>query len=281
MLLESLSNDAYHRNPAVGSTSLKKLLDVTPARLRFLLDNPEEKRSEALVFGSLLHSLILEPDTVFDRYVIETEKLQDKTKAVRNGGSKEIWEDLKKTADATGKDLVKNELWLATQSAANAIKSHDFFHVIAGSRKEVSLFSMIEGVSCKARYDAWNQDMGIVIDLKTMRRSLSNRAIQREIIDRAYHLSAAMYLRVGRELKLNTTKFVWMFIENFPPYSCRFVEASKALIETGERDFLHCLEIYRDCMERNYWPDYAKQVSVIEPPEWYVNRDNRTLSDED
>jgi hypothetical protein len=188
---------------------------------------------------------------------------------------------MKKVADTQAKGLVKNDLWLAAQSAASAIKSHDFFHVIGGSRKEVSLFATIDGVSCKARYDAWNEEMGVVLDLKTMRRSLSNRAIQREIIDRAYHLSAAMYLRLGRELKLNTTKFVWMFIENFPPYSCRFVEASQSLIETGERDFLHCLEIYRDCMDRNYWPDYAKQVSVIEPPEWYVNRDNRTLFDEE
>jgi len=276
MLIRNLSNADYHKHPSISSSNLKKFLSSTPKRVRYLIENPDSEPSDALIRGSILHALILEPHTIDSSFIIERNPLSDKTKAIRNGGSKETWEAMKKEAEAKKIPIIKHEIWLEALEMQASMSQHELFPIFQTSEKEVSLFAKIDGVPCQARYDAWNGKIGAIIDIKTTRLTLTTKAIQSIIANEAYHLSAAMYLAVGQKLGLGVKDFYWCFIENFPPYQCRFVKASRKMLDKGLLEFNHCLEIYKRCKEENHWPSYprADDAEEIDLPDWYINRDS-------
>lgn len=78
-----LSNEAYHADPALGSTDLKGLL-VNPVQWHFANRNPAvrelfgdddeaKKVSAAKRFGNALHCIVLEPDEFDRRYCVAAE----------------------------------------------------------------------------------------------------------------------------------------------------------------------------------------------------------------
>lgn len=279
-IIEGLSNDAYHADKAISSTGLKKLLTGTPAHLRAYLYNDAKIESEALLRGSVLHSMLLEPDTLNDNYIFERNYLVNKTRLSKNGGTKEHWDSLKEVAEVTGKPLVKYEIYAACKAMRDKVQAHDFWPNIGrDAKKEISLFTEIEGVPVKARYDAILSDA--VIDLKTSRDILTSANIQKTIVKLGYHFSAAMYLAIGRKLGIKVDRFVWIFVENQEPYGCRYVEASQEMLEIGEQEFLKCLKKYKTCLENDDWEAYPKTIDVIDLPNWYANKEFLFLGVED
>ena len=62
-----VSNEDYHGDrSAVSSTQLKRML-ISPAHFLSGITDPEES-TEALLFGSVLHGRLLEPDTFDSRF---------------------------------------------------------------------------------------------------------------------------------------------------------------------------------------------------------------------
>ncbi|TXH51349.1 MAG: hypothetical protein E6Q93_22215, partial [Burkholderiaceae bacterium] len=62
-----MSNEDYHGDrSAVSSTQLKRML-ISPAHFLSKLSEPEDS-TEALLFGSVLHGRLLEPDTFESRF---------------------------------------------------------------------------------------------------------------------------------------------------------------------------------------------------------------------
>jgi len=277
-IVEGLSNELYHAHSAISSTGLKKLLTGTPAHLRSFLDSEDKLESEALLRGSVLHSMLLEPNTLNDTYIFERNYLKDKTRLAKNGGSKEQWDYLKEISEITGKPLVKFEIYDACRRMRDKVKANPYWPDIAkNSQKEISLFADIEGIPVKARYDAMLSNL--VIDLKTSKDILTTANIQKTIIGLGYHFSAAMYIEIGRMLGLPVDGFVWIFVENKAPFSCRYVQADNEMLEIGRQEFYACLGKYKECLESDQWPGYSENVEVISMPAWYKNREYLFLGD--
>lgn len=272
-IYKSVTNEQYHADPAISSTKLKKLKDGTAQSFKYHLDNPEHVESDALLRGSLLHAMLLEPEQYMDYFIIESRELKDKTKLAKNGGNKEDWDKLKKWAENEAKPLVKHDIYRDCVGMRNSVLAHPFWINIANhGANERSLFAEIDGVLVKARYDSL-LEVSKIIDLKTSRNTLTTAGIQRTIADLGYHFSAAMYIEVGKALGLDITSFVWVFVETSAPYSCRFVEASDKMLEIGKEEFYKCLAKFKECQESGIWAGHPLTIDKIDLPNWYANKE--------
>lgn len=273
-VVPNLSAKDYHAHPADSSSILKHYLKFpTPAHARDAIENPKEQ-GDALLRGNVTHTLTLEPHRIDLDYVIEREKLHDKTRLVKNGGSKEIWDDMKKRADEQLLPIVDHKMWRDANGMADSIKAHDEWKKLANSKRtqfELSVFSQIKGRPVKARYDATKS--GIVFDIKTCRFPLTDAKIMQVIASEKYHLSAAMYLEVGQSIGLEVDTFVWVFVESFRPYLCRFFEATEKMLDVGRDEFYYALEKHGQCKKAKSWPGYSTAITKIDLPDWYESRD--------
>ncbi|MCZ8804480.1 exodeoxyribonuclease VIII [Escherichia albertii] len=74
--------------------------------------------------------------------------------------------------------------------------------------------------------------------------------LHREIIERDYHLSAAMYCDVA-----NLDKFFWVFVNKDAGYHwVAVVEASQELLELGRQEYRRTLRQINEALETNNWP---------------------------
>lgn len=267
-IIPDLRADAYFDHPAISSTKLKKYKLPTPAHAKWAMEN-EKLDSDAILKGQVLHAMLLEPDRLDSYFLIEKTKLWDKQKLGRNGGSKELWDNMKAEAEERLVPLVPHAIYTDALGMKESVENHHFWrHVSKHGIKEISLFSEINGVPVKSRLDVMYGSA--VLDLKTCGKFVTNYRIESVIENLSYHLSAAMYLEVANSLGLQVDRFVWVFIESFAPYLCRFVEASPKMLEIGRQEFYACLEKHKACSESGIWPGYdADEIPMMDMSDRY------------
>ena len=111
-------------------------------------------------------------------------------------------------------------------------------------------------------------DTGINVDLKST-VSVARNDIARTTVNYGYDLSAAWYEDVLRGLDIDVTATAFVFVEKVPPYRVRVVELSPDFIDRGRRLATRALEIHRDCVEADLWPNYDDpDFTTIHPPAW-------------
>jgi exodeoxyribonuclease VIII len=88
------------------------------------------------------------------------------------------------------------------------------------------------------------------IDLANVKQERIRDRLHREIIERDYHLSAAMYCDVA-----NLDQFFWIFVNKTAGYHwVAVVEASTELLELGRLEYRRTLREINTAMEINNWP---------------------------
>ncbi|HER1246773.1 TPA: PD-(D/E)XK nuclease-like domain-containing protein [Salmonella enterica subsp. salamae serovar 48:z:e,n,x,z15] len=126
-------------------------------------------------------------------------------------------------------------------------------------QSEVSYFGLDEetGLEVRVRPDIEIRlpYESICADLKTVslgyvRQDKLKDRLHREIIDRDYHLSAAMYCDIA-----GLDKFTWIFVNKDPGYHwVVVVDASPMLLELGRKEYRRALRQIEEAMETGYWP---------------------------
>lgn len=271
-IARGLPASEYHAHPATSSTPLKNYLKYpTAAHARNAIENPKEL-GDALLRGNVTHTLLLEPHRIDLDYVIERDKLHDKTRLIKNGGSKEDWDAMKKRADEQLLPIVDHKMWQEANGMAESIKAHKEWKKLSkGTEFELSVFAQINGQPVKARYDAMKN--GVILDVKTCRFPLTDAKIMQVIASEKYHLSAAMYLEVGKAVGLDVDTFVWVFVESFKPYLCRFFKATEKMLEVGRDEFYYAIDRHAECRKNKVWPGYTTEITEIDLPDWYESRE--------
>ncbi|GAB0826981.1 exodeoxyribonuclease VIII [Escherichia coli] len=88
------------------------------------------------------------------------------------------------------------------------------------------------------------------VSLGYVRQERLKDRLHREIIERDYHLSAAMYCDVA-----NLDKFFWIFVNKDAGYHwVAVVEASQELLELGRQEYRRTLRQINEALETNNWP---------------------------
>lgn len=252
-----ISNEDYHSHIALSRSALWTFKDL-PYKYwhKYLSGEYEgENATEAMILGSLLHTMILEPEKFDTEYVVMP-KMNRTTKQ-----GKMDYEEFLKTAN--GRTIVKDEHYqLGCKMLSSVYEDETARKILEGAEKEKSIFFKDEktGLLCKARPDAWN---GIIIaDIKTT-LDASYRAFQNDAYKNGYFLQAGMMYEATKAVGRPFKKFIFICVEKKPPYTMAMYMLDDEALQFGIDMFRKLLDRFAECKEKNEWPNYGVQTLMI------------------
>lgn len=247
-----MTEKEYRNHPAISRSQLFKLRD-SPEKFKYYMDNPEQP-TPALVFGQLLHAMVLQPDTI------------DRDFAVTIFGRKTKTFDKQQAELPEAVTLVTESEFEQAVAMKKKLESIDYVRQLLDGEREKPFFWVDEltGEECKCRTDCITNinDINIIVDLKTA-ESADTDTFMRHAIKYGYNLQAAMY---GEGVKANTGKehaFVFIVIEKKPPYAINILQADKAFVIHGFDMFRELIGTYHECKISGNWWGYLGKHNII------------------
>lgn len=263
MIIRDLPVAEYFARPEI-SNSFLGLVRKAPALAKAYLDGTYQRdETPSMRLGTLVHTLVLEPEAFGLRYAVAPE-CDRRTKA-----GKEEFERF--TAEAASREIIPREMHEQAAAMAAAIRSHNMARaLLAVGESEVSVFSDLDGTPCKSRID-FIRDGGILVDLKTT-SDASPDAFARSCANFGYHRQAAMYRDIARTAGIAHEDFVFVCVEQKPPYLVACYQLDAEAEEQGRREYRHALAIWRQCLDSGDYPGIANElITSISLPRWAID----------
>lgn len=251
----NLDNNSYHNLCDGVSKSQLDLINKSPAHYKWALENAR-KITPAMQKGSLIHTLVLEPDNLTREYLVLPEDMK-----VRRG--KKYEEYIEGNEDKIIiTDAQMEEAFAITEAVKN---NHVALNLIENADAiESSVFvEDFGGLMLKCRPDII---VGTSIyDLKTTSNA-SEKSFSQAARTYRYHVQAAYYLDVCREAGLDVDTFGFIVVDTADqPYQCTvFHSLGKESIETGREEYKANLHTLYECMESNEWQGYPTEIDLLE-----------------
>lgn len=278
----------YRAWPAISQSSLKYGLQTTMKHLRAKLNGMiPDADSPARRLGRVIHCGILEPANFGSKF-----KIAKPCQAVIATGAR------KGKACGTASRFLDDEgMWFCGTHAKgfraleqenictdydmqciNAIRSqlkqHEVVHLLrARGGSEVSFTTSLLGVPVKGRCDRFavgdEAFPPTAIDLKKVGVGKgSDEDLQRTISQFGYDLQATLYTTALAELIGKPVAWVWLFVEDGPPFDVIPKQASGLMLKLGQVKLRLALESYAWCVRTKTWPGYSSSLDTIDPAHW-------------
>jgi hypothetical protein len=256
----------YHAHPALSRSGVMKLLDC-PQRywFEYLSGQYIPSRSSAMITGSAVHTLLLEPDEFEKRFIV-----RKKTTTC----SKKYQEYL---LEAQDKEILFDTELEKAHACAESVKKNEFFKLtIGGSKIEETFIWQDEDIDieCKTRPDFYHPHKEFIVDIKTTDNCKVDEFAW-SVARYGYHIQAAMALDgINKCLNGSFTDFVIIAVETDPPYVSTSFLIKPASILEGRALYKKGLQIYKHCVANNCWPgfldlknpsDFLQQIDI---PRW-------------
>lgn len=251
----------YHADRGALSCSLLKPLLISPAHFKHSLLSPHES-SDAQDFGSLVHLLMLEPQSVGREVAVYPGVVQSRDKQF----SAFCDENLDRMV--FDEPTFSKARTLVDKVLSQKYKGRSLGLFLEEAKTEISLYftEPISGIRLRVRPDIFHPE--ITFDLKTTRHG-SSSAFSRDALSLHYDLQAFMYT-LGRSVFEGSTRpapFVFIAAETDEPHSVFVMDSGRDFLDNGAKKFQECLSVYQACTQSGYWPDLSGQ-STLDIEHW-------------
>lgn len=262
-MIKNMTNAEYHTTLAISKSDLD-LINRSPMHYRHAMENPA-KQTPAMLFGSVVHKLVLEPETFAAEYVVAPNC------DCRTKDGKARWQEF---ADSiTDETVITEEMFSEATEIVKAVHNNPIVcKLLGGGKAEQSYFWEENGVECKCRPDYLRSD-GIVIDLKTTENASPEKFVK-SAYDYRYHVQAWWYLHGLQQCGINAHDFIFIAVEKKPPYAVCVYAADDLMLELGEREAMENFRTYVECKNTDTWHGYEKQPEIhsLSLPDWVIKR---------
>lgn len=248
---DDISLEDYH---AMGEWSKSMLdhIDKSPAHFLEWRSNPPEP-TPSMEFGSALHCAVLTPSLYESQYAIAPECDR------RTKDGKIIYADF--LEKSVGKKAIASLNAEKISSMALAILNHPIASILLTMGEAEQSFFWVDpktGLECKARPDYLRYD-NICIDLKVT-HDLTQRGFMNTAHKFRYHVQAAFFIDgIFQSTGRQCDDFVFIAIEDEPPYGIKAFLADNFFIEHGRNVYRKNLLTVRD------WLDHPDKYSTVYP----------------
>jgi len=254
-----LISDDYHADRSAVSKSWLDRIDRSPAHLRVYLDG-QSTETPALILGRLVHSAVLEADSVANEYVTKPTEINRRTKAGKEEYT--VWETENQhktivTGDQLALALAIRDSVYANKAAKALLSDGDPEATVVWENSET-------GELCKARAD-WLRE-NVIVDVKTTMDARPD-AFAKAITNYRYDVQASHY---GEGFDLS--RFVFIAVEKDPPYAVAVYAADDLIRSRGKESRDRNLRTYAECRAANQWPGYEEVIQTIHLPRWAINQ---------
>lgn len=259
--IHGMSNAEYHARPEISKSGLD-LIRKAPTLYKYRRDNPEPP-TPAMRWGTLVHTAILEPETLAERTIVAP-AIDRRTTA-----GKAEWAAFQ--IEAAGREVITAEEAAALVAVRAAAWAHPAAGKALGMIREVetSIFWTDEttGVECRCRPDAIMTN-GTILDVKTTVDGSPDQ-FAKSIANYRYHVQSAFYGDGYRRAFGEAPRaFVFLAIEKTPPYLCALYVMDEKAVIRGRADYLADLETFRVCRNTGEWPGLPDVPTVLDLPKW-------------
>lgn len=262
-LVFDLPDERYHSRPELSSTGARLLLPEfggSPAKFKYR--QGRDYTSAAFDVGKAVHAQVL---GVGAQAVAYPDDVLDSRGAASTKAAKEWAEGVR----AEGMVPMKAAELRPVYGMAEAVLKHPTSRALfeLPGHREVSVFSEIDGVPVRARFDALTDatPQGVFgIDLKTTGDSASADAFTKTVVKFGYHLQQEWY----RETLGADIRFAFVVVETAAPYLVAVHELGPVYQDMGRTLSRVARSLYADCVATNTWPGHPEEVQVLEPPVW-------------
>lgn len=152
-----MTNAEYHAHQAVSKSDLD-LIHRSPLHYQYRKEHPVEQ-TPALLTGSAVHKMVLEPDAFFDEFAV-LPQFDRRTKS----GKEEYAEFVEASV---GKTIISDEVYQLSVDIAESVSHHKTARsLLSGGKAETSYFwnDIRTGMECKCRPDYLRS--GFCVDLQ-------------------------------------------------------------------------------------------------------------------
>lgn len=269
-LLENISFEKYAAYEGINSSGLKHILRSPAHYYEYRYNRVEEKDSDALIFGSLFHYAVLEPDLFSKKYIVKP-KFDMRTK----DGKVQDFEWMKEYV-RNDTILVPERMSKRLNEMVNKVLTHTRARdLLSKGVRETTLFwnDRETGELCKCRPD-FISAQGHLIDIKTSKDAREQK-FSKDILNYQYHIQAAHYCEGGRVTKqYDPDVFIFLVIEKDPPYEIGIYPSGSSVLGVGDQDRSTAMQIYAKCRKENRWPGYNSKFRTIELPKFTESLDH-------
>lgn len=274
-LIERMSNDEYHACPEFSSSQLK---DILRSSAHFhsnnILKENERETKKHLDFGTLAHTLFLEPEQFEHEFVIGP-KFDRRTKAGKEEAA--AWE-----AANQGKIIIDEDMLQGAKRIANNLRGLSSYQLMQDhyGMAEASIFftDPVYGLNLRVRPDYHivpcdEFKNGLLLDVKTSTDARPFK-FMRSCADFGYDISAAMY-REGFQQHYGTDgkpEFIFLVAESSAPFNVKQYRASDMFLSIGERRYNKAKELLAESLLIDKWSGYSTELEDISLPQYMLNQ---------
>ena len=253
MITTELTNEQYHATPGFSSSVLKTFISQSPkaAWERYIRpDRPKEHPSKAMLLGTMVHTLVLEPENF--------------EKDFPAGG------ELPLTNTGRMREKTFHETISKAKAVADAVKRHPMARGVlypSGAIYESSFFEDCPktGLKLKCRPDALLPE-NWAVDLKTTSTGLTT-GFPYQARSLGYHLQEAFYRYVLECCGATVSRFFFVVVETVPPHDVVVYELNSSILSEASVRVADALEQIATLQKSEAeWPGIAP--SDILPLRW-------------
>lgn len=241
---------------------------------------PPSPDSDALAFGRLVHTVILEPHRLDTYAVLDPTIIGVKVDGspADNPTATKAWKDAVFKAERDGLTVVGPRVLAHANAMADAIRKHpEAGRLLAqATGHEVSAYAEHpSGVLVRARFDLVGP--GFIGDIKTC-RDADPDSFGRVVHALGYHISAANYIDVARANGLTVDRFDLICVEKEPTpggdYRVSVLELHPDAIEKGRELMAEACARWLALGKRIDLPHYGDERHVVDLPPWAYEYDD-------
>lgn len=254
------TNKEYRESPGVSRSDLWHIdpdAGNTPAHFRYHMEHAEEEdpASPAMIFGSAIHKLVLEPESFSAEFSVLPSGIDRRTKA----GKEQYGIFLE---EANGKTIITEDQYKTALEMSEALLMNEEVKEILCKREkaetEESYFwtDQQTGIRCKVRPDFLRHDLQMIFDYKTT-ESCNERDFRRSIRKYGYKLQVGMYVEGMEVCTLPGWNFAFFAQEKTAPYLSRVFYLDSDYLNEAHDIFRRDIGILKKCYEFDIWPGFS------------------------
>lgn len=277
----------YLALPAIGSGVIKAINDRCPmAAWHESYLNPHRtpdpsKESDA---GELAHALVLEGSDARVCVVDPQDYPAATTGNIPDGWTNKAIKAVRDEARCAGKVPVLLPQWSRIKAMADSARAFiDSLRTTepaiwrafqpGGGDAELTALWDEAGTLCRLRTDRVSTARDLVVDLKFTGVSAEPESFGRNgLLRMQYAISAGFYRRGLRALHGTDVSYLFIVIEQDPPYLCSLVGLDPTWTAYADARVARGLRDWQACSANQKWPGYPARAVYPELPPWEIQR---------
>lgn len=211
IFIDDIPDRLYDANDFISQSHIKKFM---VSGKHYLNSINQESDSTALKIGTAVHMKCLQPEKFNQIYLIAPKCDR------RTNEGKRVWADFVAGSTPWNVVLTEEENELVCNISKSVTENPFFKTAIENTNHlECGIFSEFWGSKVKGRIDLYNEQLNLIVDIKTTSKIPTPQNIKYEILKNGYDIQSFFYKKLVFNATGKIPKFVFLFVEKTSPYS--------------------------------------------------------------